>query len=216
MDISEFAKVNKIRGAIFDMDGTLTNSMGRWNEIYAEIERYLKIELPQNFMMKVNHIPMRGRVKEIIKEFSLDADEDGVYAYWVNKAAAYYANVFKIKPYMLETLKKLNALGIKAAIATASDVLCAKAFIKSNNLSQYICSVTGLDEVERSKSFPDIYIKAAGKLCVEPCGCMVFEDALTAIKAAKSGGFKVCGVQDDCSKKDEPEIKNLCDITLGF
>lgn len=216
MGFTKFITINKIRGAVFDMDGTLTDSMGGWNEIYAELTKYLKIELPQGFMMKVNHIPMRERVKVIIKEFRLNADENEVYAYWVERAAGYYESVFKIKPYMLETLQMLKSLNIKTAIATASDRLCAEAFIKSNRLAEYIGSVTGLDEVNRPKSFPDIYLKAAQKLGVQPYECIVFEDALTAIKAAKSGNFKVCGVQDDCSKYDEQEIRNYSDFILGF
>ncbi len=216
MSIKDFIKANKIKGAIFDMDGTLTDSMSRWHEIYAELASYLNIELPQGFMMKVNHIPMCERVKVIIREFNLNVDESEVYAFWVKRAAGYYESVFKIKPYMLEAVKELNALGVKMAIATASDRACAEAFIKSNNLTEYISSVTGLDEVGRPKSFPDIYEKAAKKLGVKPSECIVFEDALTAIKAAISGGFKVCGVQDDCSESDEEQIKSISDFVMGF
>jgi len=215
-ELKEFIKANKIKGAIFDMDGTLTDSMGRWSEIYAELTSYLEIELPQGFMMKVNHIPMRGRVKVIINEFKLNADENEVYAFWVKQAEKFYESVFKIKPYMLDAVKELNVLGVKMSIATASDKACAEAFTKNNNLAEYINSVTGLDEVSRPKSFPDIYLKAAEKIGVSPCKCLVFEDALTAIKSAKSGGFKVCGVQDECSKCDEEDIKALSDINLGF
>lgn len=216
MNVSDFIKVNRIKGAVFDMDGTLTDSMARWGEIYAVLSEYIKTELPQGFMMKVNHIPMRGRIKEIKCQFLLDFDENKVYSYWVSKAAEYYEKVFKIKPYMLGTLKELSALGVKCGIATASDKACAEAFIKSNNLQEYFDGITGLDEVCRPKSFPDIYIKAAEKLGVQPSECIVFEDALTAIKAAKSGGFKVCGVQDDCSAKDSREIIAVSDLNLGF
>ncbi len=216
MKLSNFIKANEIKGAIFDMDGTLTDSMGGWHKIYTELTSYLNIELPQGFMMKVNHIPMRERVKVVINEFNLNADENEVYAFWVDEAVKYYESVFKIKPYMLEAVKELNALGVKMAIATASDSVCAEAFIKSNNLTEYIRSVTGLDEVNRPKSFPDIYVKAAIKLGVNPSECIVFEDALTAIKAARCGGFKVCGVQDDCSKCDEEQIKKISDFVLGF
>lgn len=216
MGISGFVKANGIKGAVFDMDGTLTDSMKRWGEIYSALSSRLNIRLPDGFMMKVNHLPMSGRVKEIKKQFSLDFDEEEVYSFWVKKAAEYYEKVFKIKPYMLETLKGLKASGVKCAIATASDRRLAEAFIKSNGLEKYISSVTGLDEVCRPKSFPDIYLKAAEKLGVKPSECIVFEDALTAIKAAKGGGFKVCGVRDDCSENDEEQIKSISDLILGF
>lgn len=216
MGLSEFIKTNNIKGAIFDMDGTLTDSMGRWSEIYAMLIDYLKIELPQGFAMKVNHIPMRKRVGEILKLLSLDFCEEEVYSFWIEKTVEYYNKDFKTKPYMLEALKTLKEQNVVMAIATASDIRCAEAFIKSNNLTEYINIITGLEEVSRPKSFPDIYLKAAERLGVDPSNCMVFEDALTAIEAAKVGGFLVCGVQDDSSRCDEEQIKKISNFIMGF
>lgn len=216
MGLSEFIKTNNIKGAIFDMDGTLTDSMGRWSEIYAMLIDYLKIELPQGFTMKVNHIPMRKRVGEILKLLSLDFCEEEVYSFWIEKTVEYYNKDFKTKPYMLEALKTLKEQNVVMAIATASDIRCAEAFIKSNNLTEYINIITGLEEVSRPKSFPDIYLKAAERLGVDPSNCMVFEDALTAIEAAKVGGFLVCGVQDDSSRCDEEQIKKISNFIMGF
>lgn len=216
MGLSEFIKTNNIKGAIFDMDGTLTDSMGRWSEIYAMLIDYLKIELPQGFAMKVNHIPMRKRVGEILKLLSLDFCEEEVYSFWIEKTVEYYNKDFKTKPYMLEALKTLKEQNVVMAIATASDIRCAEAFIKSNNLTEYISIITGLEEVSRPKNYPDIYLKAAKRLSVDPSECIVFEDALTAIKAAKSGGFLVCGVQDDSSRCDEEQIKKISNFIMGF
>lgn len=216
MGLSEFIKTNNIKGAIFDMDGTLTDSMGRWSEIYAMLIDYLKIELPHGFIMKVNHIPMRKRVGEILKLLSLDFCEEEVYSFWIEKTVEYYNKVFKTKPYMLEALKTLKEQNVVMAIATASDIRCAEAFVKSNNLTEYISIITGLEEVSRPKNYPDIYLKAAKRLSVDPSECIVFEDALTAIKAAKSGGFLVCGVQDDSSRCDEEQIKKISNFIMGF
>lgn len=216
MELKEFIERNKIKGVIFDMDGTLTESMKKWNELYSKLSEYLRVTLSEDFLMKYNHISMKGIVQAVMKEFSIQGDENNVYEYWTDQVIKYYENIFKIKPYMLEVLKELKALGMKMAIATASDRRCAEAFIKSNDLTEYIPSVTGLEEVERSKCFPDIYWLAAKKIGVIPEECIVFEDALIAIKSAKSGGFKICGVQDDVSSDDGNEIKSLSDFTLGF
>ena len=216
MDIIEFVKQKKVKGAIFDMDGTLTDSMAGWKDIYAALSVHLGVRLPDEFLMKYNHVSMRQCTEIVVNDLAPEADAKNIYEKWLSDAVKYYENKFKVKPYMLETVKALNALGIKCCIATASEKACAKAFVRSNNLEEYICGITSLDEVTRPKSFPDIYLKAAEKLGFEPNGCVVFEDALTAVKSAKSGGFWVCGVQDDCSAKDEAEIKSLSDIVLGF
>lgn len=216
MEIGKFAVKNRIKGAIFDMDGTLTDSMSKWSEIYAALFKNLHIAVAKDFLMRFNHVSMRETVRILIREFDIHLDENEVYDSWLKSALTYYEKVFKVKSYMLETLKEFDELGIKCGLATASDRACAEIFIKSNNLTKYIRSVTVLDEVSRSKGFPDIYLKAADKLCLIPCECLVFEDALIAIKSAKQGGFAVCGVQDDCSLKDRKEIKDLSDFTLGF
>ena len=166
--------------------------------------------------MKVNHIPMRKRVGEILKLLSLDFCEEEVYSFWIEKTVEYYNKDFKTKPYMLEALKTLKEQNVVMAIATASDIRCAEAFIKSNNLTEYISIITGLEEVSRPKNYPDIYLKAAKRLSVDPSECIVFEDALTAIKAAKVGGFLVCGVQDDSSGCDEEQIKKISNFIMGF
>lgn len=216
MELKQYIKSNKIKGVIFDMDGTLTDSMGKWKEIYSKLAEHLHITLSEDFLMKYNHVSMKGIVHALINEFSLQIDENSLYEFWTKQVVKYYENIFKIKPYMLEVLKELKMLGIEMAIATASDRRCAEAFIKSNNLTEYIHSVTGLEEVNRPKCFPDIYWTAARKINVTPSECIVFEDALVAIKSAKSGGFKICGVQDDASSFDEEEIKSLSDFILGF
>lgn len=216
MQTIDFVKSNGIRGAIFDMDGTLTDSMSGWVDIYAVLSRQLGVELPKEFLMKYNHFSMRNCAEVIVRELSAEADAQAVYERWLAEAVKFYENVFRIKPYMLETLKALNALGVKCAIATASDRACAEAFIESNRLQDDIVGCTSLDEVSRPKSFPDIYLKAAEKLGLKPAQCIVFEDALIALRSAKNGGFYVCGVQDGASAKDEAEIKKLSDITLGF
>lgn len=216
MDITQFVRANGIKGAVFDMDGTLTPSMSRWEQIYKILFDSLDLTSPREFIMRVNHLPMKNRVEIIIKEFSLDADVRKVYSRWVAGAIKFYEEEFKIKPYMLEALVSLNSLGVKSAIATASDRLLAEAFVRSNNLEGYVSSIIGLDEVKRSKNFPDVYLKAAQKLCVQPQACIVFEDALTALNAAKKGGFKICGVQDECSVREKDNIIKISDITLGF
>lgn len=214
--VKAFVARNDIRGAIFDMDGTLTDSMGYWRNIYAELERLLAITLPPDFLMSVNHIPMRARLDRIVEQFDLDVDKAAVYAEWLDFATGCYRSALKIKPYMADVLAELFEQGVKCGVATASDTACARAFIASNRLDGYFCSVTGLDEVTHPKSFPDIYLAAAKKLGEDPRRCLVFEDALVAVRAAKRGGFMVCGVFDTSSATDGAQIRSLAHITLGF
>lgn len=212
----EFVIANEIKGAIFDLDGTLTDSMSKWSEIYGVLADFLQVNLPDDLTVKLNCIPMQKRVEKLAEELLLNIDTAELYEIWLKRAREFYGNVFKIKPYMLETVKLLHSLNISMAIASATDPACIIDFINSNELSHYFKCITGLDEVQRSKNFPDIYLKTADKLKVRPSECLVFEDTLVTVKSAKKGGFIVCGVQDDCSAADMLEIKEISDLTLGF
>lgn len=216
MELNNFLREKEVAGAVFDMDGTLTSSMQGWKNIYACLERLLNVKLPPDFMMRVNHLPMKERVEVIANQFSLNIDIAKIYPQWLNFALGYYRDVFKIKPYMSDVLASFRAAGLPMAIATASDGLCAQAFIKGNNLEGYFAAVTSLSEVSRPKSFPDIYLLTAQKIGVAPSHCLVFEDALAPLSGAKSGGFLICGVQDDASAADEVQIRRISDLTLGF
>lgn len=213
---ADFIAERNIKGAIFDMDGTLTDSMERWREIYAELEKILGVKLPETFLMRVNHLAMSARHKLIIDELSLAAEPDKVYAKWLEKALGFYRREFKTRPYMPQILDILQKCGVRCCIATASDKRCAEAFIESNNLQKYFSFAVGLDEVKRPKNYPDIYIEAARRLGVENTRCLVFEDSLTALKSARAGGFKVCAVQDNSSARDREEIIKISDITCGY
>ena len=216
MELDDFLREREVTGAIFDMDGTLTSSMQGWNNIYACLERLLNVKLGPDFMMRVNHLPMKERVAVIARQYSLNIDVAKVYPQWLSFALGYYRDVFKLKPYMRAVLASFRAAGLPMAIATASDGLCAQAFIKGNNLEGRFVAVTSLSEVSRPKSFPDIYLLTAQKIGVAPQHCLVFEDALAPLLGAKSGGFLICGVQDDASAIDEGQIRRISDLTLGF
>ena len=68
-----------------------------------------------------------------------------------------------------------------------------------------------MSDVARGKGFPDIYEKCAENMGVLPCECIVFEDILTAVSAAKSAGFYTVAVYDECSKENAKKIKEICD-----
>lgn len=205
-----------IKAAVFDMDGTLTDSMSAWTGLYEILFDRLGLKTPSDFLMKVNHLPMQRRMDVIVELYSVDIDPVAVYEWWYEQIYDYYLNVFKVKPYTLDALNALKKAGVRMAVATASDKRLVDAFVRGNSLDGYFAAATDLTEVSRPKSSPDIYLKSARKLGVTPDECLVFEDTLIPIKAAKSGGFRVCGVRDDCSASDADEIIRLSDMTLGF
>jgi beta-phosphoglucomutase-like phosphatase (HAD superfamily) len=69
-------------------------------------------------------------------------------------------------------------------------------------------------EVSRGKGFPDIYLESAARLGLEPGDCVVFEDILEGICAAKAGGFRTIGVREDCNTSSKERIREEADLYI--
>ena len=130
---------------------------------------------------------------------------------WNEMAYNHYKNNVKLKDNALEFLMKLKASGIKIGLATSNSIPLLEATLKSNKAYDLFDAITVTDEVNKSKSNPDIYLLAAQKLGVEPENCIVFEDIIAAARGAKLAGMKVIGVYDEHSKHQEALLKEECD-----
>ncbi|MDE6402036.1 MAG: HAD hydrolase-like protein, partial [Clostridiales bacterium] len=134
------------------MDGTLTDSMSAWADLYGMLFDQIGIAMPSDFLMAVNHLPMQRRVDMLADRYSLNIDVAEVYDAWFKEVYRYYLNVFKVKPYTLAALKTLKKAGICSAVATASDKRLVEAFVCGNSLDGYFDAITDLTEVSAPKS----------------------------------------------------------------
>lgn len=82
----EFVIANEIKGAIFDLDGTLTDSMSKWSEIYGVLADFLQVNLPDDLTVKLNCIPMQKRVEKLAEELLLNIDTAELYEIWLKRA----------------------------------------------------------------------------------------------------------------------------------
>lgn len=206
----------EIHGAIFDMDGTLTDSMWAWNEMYHKMFDYLGLPFDNEFLMKTNHLPFAKRIQTVCQQYNTDIPFEELYKLTKGWIDYYYEKVFVVKSELKRVVQSLFENNVKLAVATASDPSSCKLFLKTNNLDKYFDCIVGLNEVSRPKSSPDIYLLAAEKLGVQPNNCLVFEDALVALKSANVGGFVTVGVSDKSNEKDRNEIIRQAHYNIGF
>ena len=128
-----------------------------------------------------------------------------------------YHKEVQIKPYARELLVCLREQGIHLGVATASYASLFTECLKRNRVYDFFECFTETSEVERGKGFPDIYIKAAGKLACSPQECLIFEDIHQGILGAKAGGFCTVGVFDKKSADSWAEIQQDSDYAIrGF
>ena len=203
-----------IKGAIFDIDGVLLDSMGIWDDLGA---RYLR---------SLDKIPEEGLNKIL---FSMSMEQGAEYLnehYGLNKSVKetvegigrmledYYFYEVLLKPGAKEVLEFLKSKNIKMAAATSSPRTHIEKALSRNGLLGYIEKIYTTSEVGVSKHSPDIYNLAADFLKTKSEETLVFEDSLYAIKTAKEAGFVTVGVFDEKGESNQAELENQADLYL--
>lgn len=202
-----------IHGAIFDVDGTLLDSMFIWDTIGETYLRSIGYEPKENLNEVFKNMSLRQAARYYQTEYSvtLGIDEimDGVNA----MLEQYYCFEVPLKPGVEELLKRFRASGVKLCIATATDRYLVEAALKRCKVLSYFGRIFTCNEVGHGKDEPDIFEAALRFLGTEKSETVVFDDAIYAIKAAKEAGFPVAAVCDSHEKNQE-EIRVLSDVYL--
>lgn len=203
-----------VKGAIFDLDGTLLDSMDVWKQIDVRFLEKRGITATEEYSQRVAQLGFRAAAEYTIDLFRLEEDAADIVDEWNQMADAAYASEIGMKPFAKEYLQHLKNCNVKLGVATALHPKSIEAVLKNNGIYQLFASFTTLHEVTRGKGFPDIYLLAAQKLDVAPRECVVFEDILSGVKGAKAGGFQVCGVFDASSGHEWDQIQSVCDRSI--
>jgi len=206
--------LTNIKAAIFDLDGTLIDSMWVWGKIDEDYFKNRNMVLPSNLKSQIEHLSFDDTAQYFKTNFGILDTIEEIKKEWIDFAYVEYLNNVKLKPGVVEFLSLLKTLNIKIGLATSSSTALLEAVLQANGIYHFFDSITLTDEVSRGKSFPDVYLLAAEKLGVTPAECIVFEDILPAVKGAKAAGMKVIGVYDDFSKLDRDDIINHADMYI--
>lgn len=200
--------LKNIHGAIFDLDGTLVDSMWIWTQIDIDYLKSKGHPMPLDLKDSIAHLSFSQTAAYFKKRFNILDSIDEILTDWHNMAFNHYSNDVKLKLGVIEFLDQLKSKDIKIVLATSSSRPLLEACLKNNGIYNYFDSITITDEVSKGKNFPDVYLLAANKLGLKPENCLVFEDILPAVKAAKAANMKVIAVKDDeCSDSKENLIK---------
>lgn len=207
--------IEHIEAVIFDIDGTLVDSMGVWHEIDVEYFQVLGIPMPPTIQKEIEGMSFTETAVYFKETFHLqEKSVDDIKLDWIRMAHEKYLYEIKSKPGAKEYVSFLKEKGLKIGVATSNEKTLALAALKPHGLLEKVDSVRTACEVSKGKPAPDIYLKVAEDLGVDPKNCLVFEDIPNGMRAGKAAGMTVIGVEDERSKKDHEEIMGICDYFI--
>ena len=208
MDIKNF------KGAIFDLDGTLLDSMHIWHDVDEEFFRRRNLKVTKEYVNIIKNMHLPAAAVYTKEKYNIKESVEEIVDEWLDLCAQGYLNNVDLKLGVYEYLKQLHENGIKMAFATASEKVVCEDTLKKHNVFDFFSAYAYVSEINIGKTEPDIYLLAAERMGVSPDECIVFEDIIEGIRGAKKGGFTTCGVYDKSSAKDEEEIRTIADYYI--
>lgn len=207
-------KMEEMQGVLFDLDGTLIDSMWIWEQIDDEFLGEYGLLVPEDLHDEIEGMSFSETAVYFKNRFHLPLSLEEIKHIWNAMAMDKYLNVVPLKPGILEFLEWLKARGIPVGIATSNSRELVDGVLAARGIVEYFSSVVTGCEVNAGKPAPDIYLHVAGALSVPPSACMVFEDIPAGILAGKRAGMTVTAVEDDFSAALREEKKRLADYYI--
>ncbi|MBQ8541350.1 MAG: HAD family phosphatase [Clostridia bacterium] len=199
------------KGVIFDMDGTILDSMRVWDKIDVDYLNARGIRVPEDYARTISTMTGVECAQYSIKRFNLTDTVEDLIKEWDERALFEYANNLELKKGAKAYIEKLKEKGVKIALATSSSKTLYEAALKHTGVYDLFDTFVSTDESGISKRDPHVYLYAAEKLGVDITDCVVFEDVPTAVKTAKSTGARVVCVWDERWDAFKAEMEDAAD-----
>lgn len=207
-------KLNQKKAVIFDLDGTLVDSMWMWKAIDVEYLARYNLDCPEDLQKEIEGMSFSETAAYFKQRFALEDSLDEIKEAWVQMSIEKYRNEVTLKPGARAFLDYILEHDIPAGIATSNGRAMVDAVLDALDIRRYFQVVATACEVAAGKPAPDIYLSVADRLSVEPSDCVVFEDVPAGILAGKNAGMTVYAVEDAFSLDMSEEKRQMADYYI--
>ncbi|MCM1125111.1 MAG: HAD family phosphatase [Lachnospiraceae bacterium] len=206
--------LKEIDAVLFDLDGSLVDSMWLWRDIDIEYLGRYGIPLPEGLQADIEGMSFSETAVCFKERFQIPESVAKIKEDWNRMAWEKYTHQVPLKAGAEGFLQICRKRGIRLGIASSNSRELIEAVLNAHGILDLFESiVTGCD-VERGKPAPDVYLEAARQCKALPEHCLVFEDIVAGIMAGKAAGMKVCAVEDVYSRYQEQEKRKLADYYI--
>lgn len=197
-------------GYIFDLDGTVLDSMGVWREVDIGFLGKRGLPFSEEYGKAISHMKLELAAEYTVKLFGLREEPDEIIREWLEGAEYEFKHRVGLKPYAGEFLKLIHGLGLPVAAATTSRRSLYRPALERNGILKYFDAFSDGESAEKGKDSPEIFLRAAEMLGVGAKDCIVFEDTPEAVRTAKRAGFTVA----EMKREEGEEISGIADFVI--
>lgn len=206
--------LEQTEAVLFDLDGTVIDSMWIWKNIDIEYFKKCRMDLPPNYQKEIEGLSFYETAVYTHDNYVPWISIQTLMDDWNEMAFEHYANIVKPKEYVREFLEYLRKKDIKLGIATSNSYVLCRATLENNGLFDYFDSILTGEAEGNGKPFPDVYINSARAVGV-PCDkCLVFEDVVNGIIAGNNAGMTTVAVHDEYSVYQWDEKCRIADYSI--
>lgn len=203
------------RGAIFDFDGTLADSLDVWKRVDDLFFSRRGLTYNPDYAEKLSTLGFEDGARYTIETYGLTDTPEAICKEWNELGCELYRTEVQLRPGAESYLRTLKQQGVPIALATTNDpsvIEAARPHIPLDEL--FPTRVHGCEVAHRTKDHPDIYLEAARRIAVEPCDCVVFEDLPTGIETAHAAGMTTVAVITGSTQQDVDRLVHHADYVI--
>ena len=203
-----------MKAAIFDMDGTLLDSMGQWRQLNVEFIRQRGIQPTEEEAMELTQLSGVKAVRYFQERFGMDCDYDEISAISCRAMEKVYAEGVPEKPGAAAYLRRLGERGVLRVVATATPARYALIALNRSGITPHCDFIYSTEMIGVEKNDPAFYDRLCADIGVGKADCVMFEDALYAMEGAREAGLGVVGVTDPTNAAYRGMMHAVCDRVI--